>query len=303
MMDEKREGRVLAAVLTPLDADFRPDVARMAVHCRRLLDEGCDALAPLGTTGEANSIGVADRIALIGALATGGLDMGRMIVGTGTPAIADSVALARAALDVGAGGLLVLPPFYYKQPSEEGLYAYFSALAEGIGRADPGIHLYHFPQMSAVAVTVSLVERLRAAFPGVFVGMKDSSGDFANTRAFIEGFSGFAVYSGSEELLLDNLEAGGAGCISATTNVTAPLAQAVLKAWRAGDAAGAMAAQERAALARRAFASFPVIAALKAVIAERSGDEAWLRLLPPNMQLSPEQRAALFAALGDLQSV
>ncbi|MCB1437277.1 MAG: dihydrodipicolinate synthase family protein [Rhodobiaceae bacterium] len=292
---------VYAAVLTPLDSDLRPDARRMAAHCRWLFDHGCDGLAPLGTTGEANSLGVFEREKLIGDLADSGLDMGRMIVGTGTPALADTVRLSRAALEAGAGGLLVLPPFYYKEPGEEGLFAYFARLAEALGENDPRIHLYHFPLMSAVPVTLQLVLRLRAAFPGLFVGLKDSGGDFANSRSFIDALDGFDVYSGSEELLLQNLEAGGAGGISATTNVTAPLASAVLAAWRKGNFVQAAAAQDRATRARRAIAAFPVIAALKAIVARSRGDDAWLRLLPPQVALAGDQAAQLFEALDGLE--
>jgi 4-hydroxy-tetrahydrodipicolinate synthase len=297
-MAETNELRgVFAAVLTPVDADLRPDMERFAAHCRWLMDNGCDGLAPLGTTGEANSLAVADRMALIEGAAEAGLPMERMVFGTGTPALHDTVALSRAALKAGAGGLLLLPPFYYKNPSEDGLFAAFAGLAERIGDLGPRLYLYHFPQMSAVPVTLSLVARLREAFPGVFVGMKDSSGDFANTKAFIEAFPDFQAFSGSEELLLDNLRAGGRGCISATTNVTAHLASRVLKAWAAGDAAAAEEAQQVATAARRTISRFPAIAALKAIVAKRRGDAAWLNLLPPQHRLDKAQSEELFAAL------
>ena len=288
---------VFAAVLTPLDADLRPDMKRFAAHCRWLRDNGCDGLAPLGTTGEANSLALADRMALIEGAAAAGLPMGRMIFGTGTPALHDTVTLSRAALKAGAGGLLALPPFYYKIPSEEGLFAAFAGLAERIGDLDPRLYLYHFPQMSAVPITLSLTARLREAFPGVFVGMKDSSGDFANTRSFIKAFPDFQAFSGSEELLLDNLKAGGTGCISATTNVTAHLAARVLEAWRTGDAAAAEKAQQVATGARRTISRFPAIAAIKAIVAKRHGDGAWLNMLPPQHPLDEAQTEELFAAL------
>lgn len=285
---------VFAAVLTPLDADLRPDVKRFAAHCRWLLENGCDGLAPLGTTGEANSLAVCDRMALIEGAAKAGLPMGRMIFGTGTPALHDTVMLGRAALQAGAGGLLVLPPFYYKNPSEEGLYAAFAAVAERIGDLAPRIYLYHFPQMSAVPVTLGLTARLQDAFPGLFVGMKDSSGDFANSKAFMGAFPGFDVFSGSEELLLDNLKAGGPGCISATTNVTAHLAQRVCQAWERGDAAAAETAQKIVRQARRTLSRYPAIPALKAIVAALSDDPAWLDMLPPQRPLDKAQAAALF---------
>ena len=300
MVETNKLSGVFAAVLTPLDAELRPDGTRFAAHCRWLLENGCDGLAPLGTTGEANSLAVSDRMALIEAAAAAGLPTGRMIFGTGTPALRDTVALSRAALEAGAGGLLLLPPFYYKNPSEEGLYAAFAGLAERIGDLAPRLYLYHIPPMSAVPITVSLTARLRAAFPGLFVGMKDSSGDFANTKAFIEAFPGFDVFSGSEELLIDNLKAGGTGCISATTNVTAHLASRVLKAWLAGDTAAAEEAQPVTTQARRIISRFPAIPALKAIVARERDDKAWLNMLPPQCRLDAAQTQQLLTALAPI---
>ena len=297
MVESAKLRGVFAAALTPLDADLRPDIERFAAHCRWLLDNGCDGLAPLGTTGEANSLAVSDRVALIVGAAEAGLPMRRMIFGTGTPALHDTVMLSRAALEAGAGGLLLLPPFYYKNPSEEGLYATFSGLAERIGDLNPRLYLYHFPQTSAVPVTLSLMARLREAFPGLFVGMKDSSGDFANTKSFLDAFPGFEAFSGSEELLLDNLSAGGPGCISATTNVTAHLAQRVHRAWKRGDGEAAEQAQGVAREARRTLAQYPAIPALKAVVAALRDDKAWLQMLPPQQKLDAAQTAALFVEM------
>ena len=288
---------VFAAVLTPLTADLRPDLGRFVDHCKRLLRSGCDGLAPLGTTGEANSIALIDRIALIEAASRVGLPLQQMIVGTGTSALHDTVALSRTALEAGAGGILVLPPYYYKSPSEDGLFAAYAALLERIGDLAPRVYMYHFPQMSAVPITLTLVTRLREAYPGLIVGMKDSSGDFANTSAFIDAFDDFAVFSSSEDLLLANIAKGGAGCISATTNVTATLAQAAVAAYRSSG--GGEAEQELAASVRRVILRFPGIPALKAIVAARRGDPAWLNILPPHVALPAADTAALFAALSE----
>jgi 4-hydroxy-tetrahydrodipicolinate synthase len=301
MAEAERLRGIFAAVLTPLDAGLRPDIGRFATHCRWLMDNGCDALASLGTTGEANSIAVSDRVALIEGAEKAGLPMSQMIYGTGTPALHDTVALSRTALEAGAGGLLLLPPFYYKNPSEDGLFAAFARVAEKIGDLRPRIYFYHFPQMSAVPITLSLTARLREAFPGIFVGVKDSSGDFANTKAFIDAFPGFDVFSGSEEFLLDNLKAGGKGCISASTNVTAHLASQVLKAWNAGDAAAAEKAQQVATRARQIISRYPAIPALKAIVARARDDRAWLNMLPPQQPLDEAQTDALMAALAPIE--
>ncbi|MCC2113288.1 MAG: dihydrodipicolinate synthase family protein [Hyphomicrobiales bacterium] len=286
---------VYAAVLTPFATAGRPDTARFVAHAEALFAAGCDGLAPLGTTGEANSIGVADRVAFIEEIAER-LPAERLIIGAGAPALADAMVLSRIATRAGAA-ILMLPPFYYKAPSEDGLYAFFARLVDGLGGLCPRILLYHFPQMSAVPITAHLIERLRRAYPGVFVGLKDSSGDFDNTREMITSFKNFRVYSGSETLLADNLEAGGAGCISASVNVTAMLAA------RVRDSAGrteCVSHQALASEARRRLEGYPMIPALKAIVAARLSDPAWLRVLPPFLPLTADQTAALFARMADI---
>src|SRR5260221_4512947 len=216
---------VYAAVLTPLNSALEPDPALFVQHCRWLLDNGCDGLAPLGTTGEANSLSVEQRIALIEAAAGSGIPMAKFIPGSGSCALADAVKVTRAAVKAGAAGALLLPPFYYKNPTEDGLFAFFSEVIERVGDARLRVYLYHFPQLSTVPITLHLVARLMKAFPGAIAGLKDSSGDWSNTAKLLQEFPGFGVFSGSEEFLLANLRAGGVGCISASTNVTAALAR------------------------------------------------------------------------------
>ncbi|HQF30271.1 MAG TPA: dihydrodipicolinate synthase family protein [Hyphomicrobiales bacterium] len=283
---------VFAAAVTPVSPQGEPDVGLFVPFARHLLESGCNGLAPLGTTGEANSIGVGDRLAFIEDIADH-LPMDRIVVGTGAQALADAMVLSRVATQAGAA-LLLLPPFYYKNPSEEGLYAFYSRLVDGLGGLEPRILLYHFPQMSAVPITLELTRRLREAYPGVFIGLKDSSGDFDNTRAMIEAFDDFAVYSGSEEFLARNLEAGGAGCISASVNVTAPLVGAVYAA-RGTDAFEAT--QAKATAARVALQRQPMIPVLKAIVAARLGEPDFARVLPPFTALSESGARALFATL------
>jgi 4-hydroxy-tetrahydrodipicolinate synthase len=268
----------------------------MAVgHIRWLLKNGCDGVAPLGTTGEANSISLADRMALIEAIADAGIPADRVIVGTGNCALGDTVALTRCALDAGYGNALVLPPFYYKGVTDDGLYAYFSALIERIGDAGFRLYLYHFPQMSAVPVSAALIGRLRAAFGGVVAGLKDSSGDWANTKHLIDTFPGFRVYSGSEQFLADNVAAGGVGCISATVNVTAALAARVLRA----DPAQRAALQAELTAVRTALQAFPTIPALKRILEWYTGNTAWRYLQPPLVPLSEAMAADLRRKIAD----
>ena len=220
MMKDALYGGVNAAVLTAMQADLSVDLDRMATHCRWLLANGCNGLAILGTTGEANSLGVSERIAVMEGLVERGIPAACLLPGVGTPALTDTVLLARRAAELGCRGVLVLPPFFYKNPSEDGLFAWFSEVIQRTG-AGARVFLYHFPAQSAVPFTVDLVGRLLRAYPGTIKGIKDSSGDFANTKSYVDHFAkdGFEVYAGDDGALCDLLNAGGAGCITAASNV------------------------------------------------------------------------------------
>jgi 4-hydroxy-tetrahydrodipicolinate synthase len=285
---------VYAAVLTPFDDRLEPNAKAYVAHCRWLLANGCDGLAPLGTTGEANSLSVAQRLALIEATAVAGLPMDRFIVGTGSCALADAVSVTKAALAAGSGGALLLPPFYYKNPSEDGLFAFFSEVVERVGDGRLRLYLYHFPQMSAVPITPALIARLKTRYGATIAGVKDSSGDWSYTADLLKEIPGFGAFSGTEQFLLANLRAGGAGCISASTNVTAPMARAVYLAWQQ---ANADALQEALTAARLVLQGFPFQGGLKELVARITGDRHWLNVIPPNRPLSPAQRDELFARL------
>ncbi len=294
MMKDALYGGVNAAVLTPMRVDLSVDLDRMAAHCRWLLANGCNGLAILGTTGEANSLGVFERIAVMEGLVERGIPGARLLPGVGTPALTDTVLLARRAAELGCRGVLVLPPFFYKNPSEDGLFAWFS---EVIQRAGTGtrVFLYHFPAQSAVPFTVDLVGRLLRAYPGTIKGIKDSSGDFANTRAYVDQFArdGFEVYCGDDGHLHQLLQIGGAGSISAASNVTSAVNAQVYAGW---DQAAGAAAQEVLSALRKAVTSAALIPGLKALVARHADDDAWLNIRPPHLPLSHEAAAKLFAA-------
>ncbi|MBN8899816.1 MAG: dihydrodipicolinate synthase family protein, partial [Rhodospirillales bacterium] len=213
-------GGVNAAVLTPMRADLSVDLDRMAAHCRWLLAHGCNGLGVLGTTGEAASLGISERTAVVEGLVARGIPAAKMMPGTGTPALTDTVELTRAAERAGCRGALLLPPFYYKNPSDDGLFAYFSEVVQRVG-GEIALYLYNFPQQSAVPFGVALVERLLRAYPGKFRGIKDSSGSYENGLSYVEAFAkdGFEVYAGDDTLLKPLLEKGAAGCITAASNV------------------------------------------------------------------------------------
>jgi 4-hydroxy-tetrahydrodipicolinate synthase len=294
MAETPRPRGVYAAIMKPLTRDFQIDLPLLVAHGRWLLANGCDGLAPLGTTGEANSLSVDQRLRVIDAMASAGLPMARMIVGTGSCALADAVELTRAALAAGCPNVLMLPPFYYKNPSDAGLHAFFACLIDRVNDQRLRVYLYHFPQVSAVPITTGVIERLRASHGAeTIAGLKDSSGDWTNTKMLLERFPGFDVFSGTEHYLSQNLAAGGPGCISATTNVTAPIARLVMGA--AGPAQAQI--QEGLSELRLIIQGFPLIPALKHIKAELSGEPAWRRLLPPLMALEAAQAEALMAKL------
>jgi 4-hydroxy-tetrahydrodipicolinate synthase len=286
---------VIAPVLTPFTPELRPDAARLAAFCRWLLAKGA-GLAVFGTTSEANSMSVAEKMTLLDAMLEAGLPPQRMMPGTGCSALTDTVELTRHALRHRCGGVLMLPPFYYKGVSDDGLYASYSEVVQRIGDTRLRIYLYHIPQVSQVPLSPALIERLLNAYPGTFAGIKDSSGDWNSVRTLLERFAprGFAVYPGSETLLLAAMRAGAAGCITAQANVNPDANVRLFETWREPDAE----AQQAALLALRSvLLNYPMIPALKAVVAHGAHDDAWTTVRPPLVSLSAGQRATLVAAL------
>ncbi len=288
---------VIAPLLTPFTPDGAPDRDAFTAFASNLLDDGCTGLAPFGTTSEANSLTLDERRHLLEALIdSAGIAPGRLMPGTGHCALGDAVTLTRHAADLGVTAALVLPPFYYKGVSDDGLFAFFSGLIEGVGERGFGFYLYHIPQVSQVPISLDLLERLCARYPNAIRGVKDSSGDWDNTRAMITGFRHLHIFSGSELTLLDNLRAGGAGCISATANVNAKALRAVLDAFD-GGAANVDDLQEAASQTRRTIQSAPVIPLLKEIVARRTGHADWASVRPPLVGLEAAVTQAAFARL------
>ena len=296
MTDVARIRGVLSPVVTPFDSDLHPDEKRLAKHCRWLLDNDV-GLAVFGTNSEANSLSVAEKRGLLDALVEVGLPIGRMMPGTGCCSLSDSVELTRHAVRLGCAGVLMLPPFYYKGVSDEGLYRNFAEVVERVGEARLRIYLYHIPPVAQVPISLALIERLLRAYPANIAGVKDSSGDWENTRAMLELFQpeGFDVFAGSETFLLANLRGGGAGCISATANVNPGPITRLARTWQQPDADEQQAALDAL---RAIFQSYVMIPALKAAIAHYSGDVQWTRLRPPLVELDDGQRSDLASTLG-----
>jgi 4-hydroxy-tetrahydrodipicolinate synthase len=290
---------VLAPVVTPFTADLRPDPVRLARHCRWLITRDV-GLAVFGTNSEANSLGVGERLELLDALLDAGLPPARMMPGTGCCAFPDTVALTRRAVSAGCAGVLMLPPFYYKGVSDDGLFASYAEVIERVGDARLRIYLYHIPPVSQVPISLALIERLLERYPGTIAGIKDSSGQWDNTRAMLERFQprGFDVFAGSETFLLATLRAGGAGCISATANVNPHAIARLAEHWRMPDADEQ---QKGLDAVRAVFQRLPMIPALKAAVAHWSDDAQWATVRPPLVALTAEQRRDLVATLDALR--
>lgn len=295
MNSAKRVAGVFSPVVTPFNSDLQPDAARLVKHCRWLLSQDV-GLAVFGTNSEANSMSVAEKSRLLDALIKAGIPADRLMPGTGCCALTDTVELTRHALQHGVGRVLMLPPFYYKGVSDDGLYASFSEVIQRVGDERLGIYLYHIPQVSQVPITLNLIERLLKAYPTAIAGIKDSSGDWSNTDAMLKQFQpqGFDVFAGSERFLLATLRGGGAGCITATGNVNpGPIAR-LYKSWRQADADKQ---QQTLSDTRSLFEKFSMIPALKAAVAHFAKDPDWALVRPPLVSLNKQQSDALATSL------
>lgn len=289
---------VFAPVLTPFKPSLEPDIERFVAHCRWLISNGV-GLAVFGTNSEAASLSVNERIVMTEAILQAGIPAARLMPGTGGCSLTDAVTLTRHAVENGASGTLMLPPFYFKGVSDEGLFAYYAEVIERVGDDRLKIYLYHIPQFTQVPISLNLIAMLRKRYPDTVVGAKDSSGNWDNTQAMLDHFAadGFAVFPASEALLSRALPLGAAGCISATVNVNPAGIQALFEGWR-GEAGAAL--QARADLTRSIFQALPMIPAMKRVVAKFSGHESWRVVRPPLCELGEVAATELFKTLGDV---
>ncbi len=285
---QKRIEGVLSPVITPFKRDLAPDAGRFVNHCKWLMKSGCAGLAVFGTNSEANSMSVEEKLELLEALVKSGVPAASLMPGTGHSALSDSVKMTREAVRMGCGGVLMLPPFYYKGVSDEGLFRSFSEIIERVGDERLRLYLYHIPPVSNVAISLELIERLLSRYPGIVAGAKDSSGDWANTKAMLDRFkgAGFDVFPGSEVFLLDGLRAGGKGCITATGNVNPGPISEVFKNWHSGEADKL---QAGITATRKIVQKVPMIPALKSITAHFGNDAEWRRVRPPLTELTAEQ--------------
>ena len=296
MGDDNLFAGVIAPVLTPYGAGLDPDPVRFADHAAWLLEDGCTGLAPFGTTGEALSLGLGERRRLLDALLEGGIDPACLMPGTGLCSIPDTVELCRHAVEAGCGGVMVLPPFYFKGVSEDGVFAHFCEVIDRIADSRLRVYLYHIPPQAVIGFSVELVGRLIDAYPGIVAGLKDSSGDWSYSEALLSAYPGFRVLSGSETFLLENLRHGGGGCITATGNVNARRIRAVYDAFEAG-AGEAEALQAEISAMRSCTQAKPVIPALKHIVAHYRDDPGWAAVRPPFRALPAADGESLIGEL------
>ncbi len=289
-MSHKRFSGLLVPVATPFDATLAPDAQALVAHCAWLLAQGADGLALFGTTSEANSLGLDERMALLEAVVAAEIPAERLMPGTGSCALPDSVRLTEHAVALGCGGVLMLPPFYYKGVGEAGLKDFFCELIERVDDPRLSLYLYHIPPVAQVGIPLGLIAALAARYPETLAGIKDSSGDWAHTTQLLAEFPQLAIFPGSEAFLLDGLRHGGAGCITATGNVNPAGIRAVCDGWQGAEAD---ALQARAGAVRKAVQARPMIPAVKTILARIHGHADWCRVRPPLVALEEQAGTAL----------
>jgi 4-hydroxy-tetrahydrodipicolinate synthase len=290
---------VLVPVLTPFTPGGEPDAGRFVAFCRWLLDEGADGLAIFGTTSEANSMSAGERMALLDRLIAAGVPAAKLMPGTGACSITEAAMLIKHAVGHGCGGVLMLPPFYYKGMTEQGVFDFISAVIDKVSSPALKMYLYHIPPQTMIPFGVELVGRLIKAYPNTVVGLKDSSGDWNNTKALCDAYAadGFAIFPGSEVFLLDGLRAGGVGCITASGNVNVPGIRKVYENWKTPQADQL---QADITLVRMTIQKYPMVPALKRIVAHFHGEAEWANVRPPMERLSDAQSKALIADLAKI---
>jgi len=297
--DSRPAPEIFAAALTPFCDDLSVDHEAFASYCRWLLSRGCSGIAVMGTTGEAPSFSVEERMELLERLLEAELPPEKLLIGTGCCALPDTVRLTRHATARGVAGVLVLPPFYYKPVSDDGLFGYFGNLIQQVGDHKIRIVLYHFPKMAGVSFSFSLIDRLVREYAIAISGIKDSSGEIKHMLEICRRFPSLRVYSGTESCLLKLTMEGGAGCISASVNLTASLARAVIMERRTHKARHL---QDQLTTIRHRLELNPFVPGLKALMARATDSPNWLRMRYPLVDLDTEAMNNIDGTLTFLRS-
>lgn len=296
MPASRRFEGVIAPLITPFGEDGAPDPDRFIAQADWLMRNGCTALAPFGTTSEANSLGLDERMEMLEELVDAGIDEAKLLPGTGMCALTDAITLTQHAVEAGCGGVLMLPPFYYKGVSEDGLFNFYAAVIDSVADERLKVYLYHIPPVAQVGIPLGLIARLRKAYPKTIAGLKDSSGDWTGTKAFLAEHGDLEIFPGSEAFLLDGLRAGAAGVISASANVNAAALYDVFAAHR-DNSGNADALQAKISGVRKVFQSAAMIPLLKGTVAHYRDDDAWRTVRPPLTSLSAKEVQAVVKVL------
>ena len=292
MLTEGLRG-VIAAIATPVTSAGTPDSARLTSRAKHLLSNGCDGLNLLGTTGEATSFSLVERLGLMEAVSKAGLPLDRFMVGTGAASTSDAAELTRAAAQFGFAGALLLPPFYYKGISDDGISRYVERVLNGLGSQAIPLYLYNFPALSGVQYSVAGVSLLLARFGSRIAGLKDSSGDLSYAAQIVRLSASLRVFPSNEGILLRARAGEFAGCISATANLNARHCAA---AYHEGDEDSL----ERASAARAVFTGLPLVASIKAVLARITTEAEWADLVPPLTRPTREEAETLWARFAQM---
>lgn len=292
---------VHCAAATPVTPDGKPDLKLFGEHCRTLIEEGCHGIAMLGTTGEANSFGLHDRMALLEAAIEGGTAASILLPGTSAPSVADTVELTTHAVQAGAKGVVMLPPYYYKGVSDEGLFRFYQRVIEGVNDDRLRVVLYHIPQVTQIPISHDLISRLMDAFPGIVCGIKDSAGQLDNMKAMMERFPNLSVLAGADPLLLPLLQAGGHGCITATSNLRSDALRVIWDNWDKPESRDKVdAAQTRIDEWRNLTNRYVQLPTVKTMLARSRGNDSWLNMMPPLVELTTEERNDVWSQMEKL---
>ena len=288
---------ILSPVLTPFTKDLKPDSRRLVKLCRWLSSQNV-ALVLFGTTSEANSLSLEEKISLLNDLIDAEINPSLLMPGTGCCSLTETVQLTSHAVKLGCKGTLMLPPFFYKDINDDGLFRSYAETIERVGDSALKIYLYHIPPVSGVNISLDLIERLVIRYPNTIVGVKDSSGNWENTQSILERqLDDFRVFAGSEHFLLQTMRAGGAGCISATANINPNAIYNLYKEWKSNQADDL---QKQLNQVRATLESYPMIPALKSVVSYYSNHPDWTIVRPPFISLEKETQKELIQKLKSL---
>lgn len=293
MATDKTRFGLSCAITTPMREGGSVDLPRLTHHARHVLAAGCDSVTLFGTTGEGAALGLPARTAMMGALIGAGIDPAKQIyAGIAAASLHEAVEQAQLALDAGAKGLLVAPPFYFKGVSDDGLYVWFSQFFEKLGPSARNVVLYHIPSVTAVDISVGLVQRLKTAFPGLVIGVKDSSGSYANTEALLKAHGELAILVGDERQLAKAVRNGAEGSICGVANLVPELLRPMVYEGKDSPVVNALVDE---------ICSYPVLAAVKALTGHIHGDPGYGAMRPPLEALDEATRKRLFAAFDSIK--